>query len=186
MTTDLATGLTREHLKVLRNADTIVVRHHSEHFKYDDGKETLPSTFFDCIKKTDPGDGFGEREMRVEVPLEPARFSIYTPDSATHGSVANDRRPISHALWILHPRWNDNPAHALVHDILKAGDRVAPLWVCNNNSDNIRSAGLTADELRIVITRGPVDQPSKCRRLTLLLDTSVVPPSSTARNVTWA
>lgn len=186
MITELSTGLTREHLKVLRNADTIVVRHHSEHFKYHDGIEVLPRTFFDCIKDIDPGDGFGKRELRAEVPTDPGRFTVYTADSARDGTVANDRREISHALWILRPSYHDDPARALVHEILKVGDRVQPLWVCNNNNENVRNAGLTVDEFRIVIVRGPVDEPNKCKTLTLLLDSCALPPGSSARNVTWA
>jgi hypothetical protein len=187
MTTDLTTsGLTREHLKVLRNADTIVARYYAEDFKYHDGTEALPRTLFDCTKEVDPGDGFGKRALRTEVPIEPARLTVYRPDSSADGPVANDRRPLSHALWILHPKWNDNPAHALVHSILRVGDRVSPEWVCNNNNDHVRNAGLTVDEFRIVITRGPVDDTRKCKRITLLLDMCVYPPGSDARNVIWA
>lgn len=186
MDTITETGLTREHLKVLRNTDTILVRHHGEEFKHADGTEVLPATFFECIKRVDPRDGFGEREMRVSVPVRPARFRIFTQDSATEGYVANDRRPVSHAIWSLHPKYSDNPANTLVHHTFKAGDRVTPIWVCNNNNDNVRNAGLTVDEFHIEIIRGPVEDQSKCKRLTVLLDTMVLPPLSLAREVTWA
>jgi hypothetical protein len=185
-TTTTSTGLTREHLKALRNAHDIIVRFHGEHFQYHDGKEPLPHTFADCKKEVDPGDGYGKRELHVEVPLEPARFVVYTERSATEGDVANSRTPVSHALWILHSRWNDSPEYTLVHHILRVGDRVTPVWVCNNNSENVRNAGLTVDEFRVEIMRGPVDEPSKCKRLVVLLDTVAIPPHSSARNVTWA
>lgn len=183
METTTATGLTRENLKTLRNADDIVVRFHSEHFKYKADGEVLPRTFLDCIKQVDPGDGFGKREMRVEVDVEPAGFRVFDQKGQTDQRAAD---PISHALWSLHPKWAGNEQHTFIHHLLRVGDRLTPLWVCNNNSDNIRNAGLTVDEFKFEIVRGPVDEPSKCKRLVVLLDSAVYPPHNLARNVTWA
>lgn len=180
------TGLTRWHLKVLRNAKTIVVRHHGEGYKHAEDGEVLPRTWLDCSTDHDPNDGFGKREIHVDVPCEPARFQVFTERSATEGFVANSRREIDYATWILHPTYSDDPANTLVHHILKAGDRVRPFFQCNNNSETIRDAGLTVDQFFIEITRGPVEEPSKCKRLTVMLDSVVLRPMNLARNVVWA
>lgn len=179
--TDTTTGLTREQLKVLRNADDIVVRYHSENYPGNDSD----ATWFDCIRRNDPNDGYGLRELRVDVPVQPAFIRVYTERSATDGMVANDTRPISYCLWHLYPRWNDNPAHTLVHHILRVGDRVTPVWICNNSSDVVREAGLTRDEFLVQIDRGPLDEPRKCKRLTVMLDTATMRPGSSARNIVW-
>lgn len=188
MDTTIDTGLSREHLKALRNADTIVAHHYGEAFKYIDAGEgrTLPATWFECIKEYDPKDGFGKRDIRVSVPVEPASLRVFTDRSADEGEVMNDRRPVSHAVWLLYSRFSDSPAHTLVHDILRVGDRITPKWTLNNNNDIVREAGLTVDEFSVEIIRGPLDNLSKCKRLTVMLDSVTIKPHSSARNVTWA
>lgn len=180
------TGLTRWHLKVLRNANTIAVRHHGEGFKRPEEGEVLPRTWLDCTHTHDPGDGFGKRDMHADVECEPARFQVFTQQSAGEGPVANSRTPIDYAVWLLHPTCNDDPANTLVHHVLRVGDRVTPFFRCNNNSETVRDAGLTVDEFFFEIVRGPVDEPSKCKRLTVMLDSVVLRPTSAARNVIWA
>lgn len=185
------TGLTREHLKVMRNANTIVVRHHGEGYKLPAENEPLrdtllPRTWLDCSREFDPGDGFGKRDIHVDVPVEPAYFQVFTERSASEGFVANSRSPIDYAVWILHPKFNEDPANALVHHILRVGDRVTPFFRCNNNSPTTRDVGLTVDQFFFRIERGPLDEPSKRKVLTVMLDSVVIRPSNPTRNVTWA
>jgi hypothetical protein len=171
---DTPTGLTSEQLKTMRNATSLVIRSYwrpSDHMPED---LTLPCTFIEAIKEVDPGDGFGRRELpRVQIPVEMATTRNYSEGFG----------PVLNASWVsLFLNW-DQPIGTLVRGILRPGDRVRPIFLIGNDSDNLRNAHLTQDELHIEVERGPVDQPRKVKRLHFEIDTAVYPPGSLARNV---
>jgi hypothetical protein len=70
--------------------------------------------------------------------------------------------------------------------VLRVGDRLHPQLLLSNDSENTRNAGLTVDELRLTVERGPVDQPAKVKKLLFVLDHSIGPPESLGRHVKFA
>ena len=163
-------ALTREQLKALKNADSIVFRFHSEDSPHVTDRE-LPATWIEAIKTINPGDGFGERDRRVEIPTGQALLHSY------------NQGVIQYASWVFLHTDRSHPLGTLIHGFLRAGDRLQPEFVAGNNNDHVRDAGLTVDEVHLRVERGPLDDPSKVKRFRFMLDTCVYPPHSLARNI---
>lgn len=169
-------ALTAENLRALRHADSLVIRYRGEGSRYADDDATLPQAFLEACKDEDPRDGFGRRERRVTIPMVPAVFQNY----------ATGKPAVTDASWVLLFPTVDHPIGTLIHYVLRAGDRIQPLFLLSNDSDNARNAGLTKDELHLYVHRGPVDDPRKAKRLRFMIDTNLCPPGSSARGLTFA
>jgi hypothetical protein len=164
--------LTRQNLTTMRKARSIVVRTHLPDSAYPPPDMDLPASWLECIRDEDPGDGYGQREYRAMVPINNARISNYSKMGT-----------VNCASWVLLFLHRDTPMGTLVHYVLRVGDRLSPHWVAGNDSDNLRNSNLTQDEIGLFVERGPVDEPSKCKRLYFRLDSSIYPPHSLARPI---
>lgn len=171
---DTTTGLTRDNLKALRNANALVIRTHFKGSPHAPEGKDLPASWIECIKEHDPDDGFGRRELpRVEVPIELGRVENYTKGFG----------PVLYYSWVFQFTGWDHPIGTIVRGLLRVGDRVQPLILAGNDSDNIRNANMTQDEMHLIVERGPVDDPKKCKRYRFMLDSYFYPPHGLARQI---
>jgi hypothetical protein len=99
-------GLTRDQLKALRHATSVVFRGYWPGAPYAPDGLDLPATLIEAVKEEDPGDGFGRRDRRVEIPTEPVGIVNY----------ADSHRPVESFAWVLHYLlgWS-NPMGTLIH-----------------------------------------------------------------------
>lgn len=148
-TTTETVTLSAEHLKALRNA-------HSVSFHtLEEGECYIRAT-----KPTDPGDGFGSRELTVDVPAQP-QFTIYE-----HNGTSGRRTPKA-AFWSImacrfHPEW------VTAARFLKAGDKVFLHWT-SDTSENLRASGWRTYKFALVVTR-KIGKTAREERLEFLLD----------------
>lgn len=167
-------ALTRENLKVLKGATSIVIRHYTPDAQYKPDGLSENLTLIEAIKRVDPKDGYGERDLRVEIPVNGAHISNWDTKDAK----------VSDFSWVLLHTMIDTPIGTLIHGgVLRVGDRLSVKLYAGNNNENLRNARLTKDEIYLLVERGPVDDRSKCKRLTFMLDDCVCNPHSSARNV---
>lgn len=170
--TSAPAALTREHLRALRSANSLVIRHYQPDWQYAPDGLTEPLTVIDARKEHDPGDGYGRRDLHVDVPM----------NGMTMQNYGKRGRALGFHWVFLYPH-HDTPIGTLVHSVLRVGDRLSVKYLASNDSDNLRDAGLTKDEIFLIVERGPADEPSKCKRLTFMLDVRVYPPGSSARHI---
>lgn len=131
-TTDLS--LTSEQVKALRNAD-----HVSFHF------DTPGVCYVRASKNVDPGDGFGDRSVHVEIPAE-SQFTVYERSGCT------GRRDVAKAFWPLGaakfvPQWVTAARH------FKAGDRLVLHWTTGDVTREQRDAGFTLVSFDVIAVR---------------------------------
>lgn len=166
-------GLTAENLKTLRNADDIVFRYNNV------PGEDAGSTVIECIKDVDPGDGFGERDIRVQIEVAGTRIHNYT--ASPWGDDKPQRREVASMDWVLlSVRYNDE-WRTIVQHILRTNDHVWVELSVSNDSENLRRAGLTCDELALIVERKAGD---KVKSFSFKLAHSIYPMHSTGRPVT--
>jgi hypothetical protein len=165
-------GLTAENLKALRNADDIVFRYRNV-----PGEDTR-STFIECIKDTDPGDGFGRRDIRVQIEVAGTRIRNFT--ASPWGDDKPQRREVASMDWVLSSTQHNDEWRTIVHHFLRKDDH---LWVelfVSNDSENLRKAGLSCDELALIVER---KAGNKIKTFSFKLDHSIYPTHSTGRHV---
>jgi hypothetical protein len=173
-TTTLTPALTAADLRTLRNADSVVFR-----FVTDRAPETTygaPGTTVVCTKRHDPGDGFGCRELQVIIDLPTGSVTTYGRDDGPPTSQAT-------MAWWVFTSAKFNPPLVTALAMLRPGDLLIPQWVANNNNGHVRDAGLTTDEFKLRVQR-----PTKSGRhkvFEFLLDSRVLPPHSTARDIRY-
>jgi hypothetical protein len=164
--------LTSDDVKALKNADEAIV------FRYDASNNTAT---IEASKKLDPGDGYGAQTVTRTIAVTPGSQTVYGSKSdGPHSEM------MVSASWVfLSPRFGR--ALRTFLDSLRSGDEVRMQFVANNNNDNLRNAGLTADEVHVEIVRG-VPGPNQ-KRLHFLLGYTIYPPDSLGRNIkleTWS
>lgn len=144
--------LTADTLKALRNADSM-----SFHYTPDaDG----PSTYIRASKRVNPNDGFGAREIDVEIPAD-VKWTIYESTGDTGRSM-----PVR-AFWsILSCQFS--PEWTTLTQLLKVGDRLVLHWTSASSGD-LREAGFINYEFGIDVRR-TVGKAAKEQRLAFLLD----------------
>lgn len=172
-------GLTRDDLKAIRSADHWVSFHYAaEHDMHESYRpeDRPPDTTLRLVKRHDPGDGFGQRELTVEIPCETASFTIYETGYDNPGPLRNAYWPISSPFHC--PEW------ATVTKLLKVGDRIRPHWRAGNNSDMTREVGITIDEFYLYVHRRKGKGEDQ-ELLTFLLGVCPIKPHSAGRNIKW-
>jgi hypothetical protein len=138
-TTTTTTGITREELKALRGADTIVFRWNTELRGADYGP--IGSSICATLSH-DPGDGFGKRELSVSVPA----VTPVVIDYGNNGTPAGACAVFSSAKFC--------PELVTALQFARTGDLLVPEYVCSNNSETLRDAGLHMDETKLRVRRG--------------------------------
>ena len=157
-----AKGLTTENIKALRNADWVRFRWDGTTTKADAHKSTTR-------------DGFPD-EVEVDIPVLDSKFTVYerngdsgrTDPTSAVGVISTARY---HELW------------QSVARILRKGDRLQPHFIANNTTENLRDAGLTHDEFRLMVLRGPID---KLVVMSFWLEDEITPPNSRARSMRFS
>lgn len=164
MNTTIDQGITAEQLKALRNADTIVFRYSPE------------ATTIEAVRSVDPSDGYGERDLRVSIPVEDAVVTNYACQNPVDGSLF---RTVSSAAWVLGASQYNATVSTFLRQILRKGDRIRPVFVAGNDSAAVRDAKLTVDELHVNLDRG------QGRALTFSLDHWVGRPLAASRAISF-
>lgn len=168
-------NLTRDDIKTLRNADSIVFR--TSTVSRDRGYPEY-ETFADCTKRHNPGDGFGERELSAKVAVQQTVATVYSSDG-----WGSSRVELSGASWVFtSAQYRDTLQTAL--SLLKPGDSLCVKYVANNNNGHMRDAGLTCDAIELIVYRKAAGD--KLRRFTFALDTVVLTPHNLCRNLRFA
>lgn len=152
--------LTAENIKALRNADSVSFHHLNPNV--DRINETTGPTYVQASKRVDPKDGFGTREIEVEIPAE-VKWTIYERNGNS-GRTTPSRAFMSIQSCQFAPEW------VTFAQLLKTGDRLVLHWT-RNGSDFLRDAGLVVTEFRIEVRRST--KAGKEQRLVFLLDTRV-------------
>lgn len=152
-------------VKALRNADSIL-------YRYSVAEDLC---VLECMKKVDVGDGFGDRELRVEIPVSP-QFTQY--------EEFNDglRREITNACWIFSSaRFIPQLVTAL--SLLRKEDRIQIHVIAGNSNGVTNEADLVTDEIYLKVHRSVNGNGTV---LTFLLDTITYKKHGNfMRNVTY-
>lgn len=154
--------LTRDEIKAMKHASTVAFHH-----QHRPGEE--PRDYAIASRDHDPGDGFGSRELRVEIPIHACRFQPYSLDG--EGDI----------VWATGVCRRYVPEWHTFADMLRPGDDIVALFVLGNNSETLKSAGLSHDEFKLEIIR---TTKSGSRSMTFWIDDIIVPEHSSARMAT--
>lgn len=156
MSTDVANEthpLTADELKALRKATGIS-------FHYRDGKAFVGATI-----EHDPGDGFGRREIRREIPAQ-FKATIYERD------LSSGRTEPTSCFWSLISA-RVTPEWATLKSMLRTDDELILHWTGANNSEAVREAGFMVDEFRVEVRRWNKERTKLQAHMVFLLGVSV-------------
>lgn len=158
-------ALTRDDIKALRNAASIVFR-----FNLDNDRYGPIGSFVEANIEHDPGDGFGKRELRKSIPINPAHVTNYSDRGEAKGAC----EVFTSARYV--------PQLATLFTLLKPGDELHPRWTAGNDTDVVRERGVTIDEFAVRVRR-----PGKAGKASFefLLHCQVTTPHSQSRNIRW-
>jgi hypothetical protein len=148
-TTDLA--LSAENLKALRNADNICFQMQEDR------------AFITARKTLDPKDGFGAREISVEVPAD-YRVRAYMSDGT---SIQSD--PVDAFTSVASAKHDGRWLTAV--KTLKVGDRLLLRWE-HDTHQNLRETGFVVTNFTLEVIR-TVGKDGREQRLHYLLDVAV-------------
>lgn len=168
----MTNALTAENMKTLRNAEDIVFRYNSV------PGEDAGTTVIECIKRTDPGDGFGDRDIRVQIEVAGTRIRNYT-GSPWAGENAQ-RQEVASMNWVLGTAQYNDVWRTIVQHILRTNDHVWLELLVSNNSETLRSAGLAHDELQLMVERKTGE---RVKTFTFKLTDAIYPIHAGARPV---
>lgn len=161
------TALTREQVKAIRNADTVVLR-------WDHTDSERPDVL-ELVKETERTDGFGREDIRLPLPC-PARVANY--GQSTLGEEGERLRKAISGDWvILNVQHQDE--YRTFASFIKPGDALEQSWVVDNRNSLLKEAGLTLHELKLRVLRGG----DQVKVYTFMLDASVLNPHNTADRV---
>lgn len=156
-TTDQTSGLSRENIRAIRHADSVVLR-----WTQDEDKRWHHTGHLDLTKKVDDGTGF-KHNIHVQIPTE---VMVNSYSSSPHRLA-----PAIRGDWVIlyikhHPEWQT------FAQLLKAGDRLVQEWVVDNRNTCLKEARLTQHEVKLRVFRPTKDGQAKV--FTFLLDTCVI------------
>lgn len=155
-------ALTRDQIKAMKNAEHVVF--HREHREGEPAKDYAIAS-----RRHDPGDGFGERELIVTIPIAGSLFETY--ELPGDGDIA----------WASGVGRRYCAEWATVLEFLRVGDELIARFVLGNNSETLKDAGLSHDEFKVEIVR---TGKTGSRRFTFWLDDIIAPTHSSARMAT--
>lgn len=155
MTTTTTVTLTAEQLKALRNADSVSFHFNGAH---------SPVAFVRATKRVKGNDGFGGRDLTVEIPAE-QKFTIYE-----RGDTSGRRTPVDAFTSI--PSCQFSPLWVTAAKFLKVDDRLVLHWTGGDTHQALRDAGFTVGYFDLEVAR-LVGKSGREERLAFRLDTSV-------------
>lgn len=165
-----AVELSADDLRALRTADTVS-------FHYYDGRGYIQLTINDSANDARILSATEQRAFPQGVDMSAARRRIIDVSTDMHGygsdgwsswNASTEPRAAGFAM-VSSAQYSE--VWRTLASILRKGDRLTLQWVADNNTDNIRSANLHSDHLKLSVQRGET-------RLTFNLMTSVCPDNS--------
>lgn len=137
--------ITKQEIKALKNADKVTFNH------YANGKDEICA-----IQNAQTSSTGFEQTVKIEAT---SVLADYTGDIKTeyNGSY-------KYGGFVL--LYDGNDVLDTVISMLKEGDSLTMLWIHGNDTDKLRQAGFTVNELKLVINRGGGD-----KKLTFLIET---------------
>lgn len=169
-------ALLREQLKAIRNADSAVFRWEEQGGNRYEVTGTL--VLSKQVKRT---DGFGEDELRVEIPTRVIVSNYGVRDYEEEADYSLTRAVAG--TWVLLST-QVTPEWATMARFLKPGDVLVQEWVVDNRNLLLKRAGLTAHELKIRVERPEKDD--RIKVYTFMLDATVCQPLGPGGPVTRA
>jgi hypothetical protein len=156
--------LTKADIQALRKSDYGVCFYHRA--------GTRDEGLIRASSRRKDGSSDDEREHRIELTSRIKSYEHHYHDEP----AAEDELDAFHMIHS--PTWSES--WQTIAGLLRVGDSIVIHWIRGNNTDYLRGVGLSADELRLHVSRGPK------RGFTFLVAYSVCPPN-TARMTrsTW-